>query len=164
MRPASHMPAEAMITIGPFRWLSRRESSQLPQILDVLRAEVERVLVHQAAGLRRVGVGMIAVDLGQARGQRAVDVDRDRAHLVHGEELLKAVDHALGAPQAEGRDDDLALETGRPGDDGVQLLHQAVVGIELAVAVGAFGNQDIDVLDRAWDRAGDAYCGGPGRR
>ena len=91
---------------------------------------------------------MIAVDLGQARGQRAVDVDRDRPHLVDGEQLLKAVNHALGAPQAEGRDDDLALQPGGPGDDGVQLLHQAVVGIELAVAVGALGDQDIDVLDR----------------
>ena len=62
---------------------------------------------------------MIAVDLGQARGQRAVDVDRDRAHLVHGEELLKTVNHALGTTQAEGRDDDLALQTGGPGDDRV---------------------------------------------
>ena len=91
---------------------------------------------------------MIAMNLGQARGQRAVDVDRDRADLVNREELLKTVDHALGAPQAEGRNHDLALQTGRPGDDGVQLLHQAVVGIELAVAVGALGNQNIDVLNR----------------
>ncbi len=91
---------------------------------------------------------MIAVDLGQPRGQRAVDVDRDRPHLVNREQLLKAVDHALGAPQAEGGDDDLALKPGRPGDDRVQLLDQPVVGIELAVAVGALGNQDIDVLDR----------------
>ncbi len=63
----------------------------------------------------RVGVGMIAVDLGQARGQRAVDVDRDRPHLVDREQLLKAVDHALGAAQAEGGDDDLALKTAWPG-------------------------------------------------
>ena len=116
--------------------------------LDVLRAEVERVLVHQAAGLRRVGLGMVAVDLGQAHGQRAVDVDRDRPDLVQREELLEAVDHPLGPAQAEGRDDDLALQPDRPGDDRVQLLDQPVVRIELAVAVGALGDQDVDVLDR----------------
>ena len=115
-------------------------------------------------GLRCVGIGMIAVDLGQPGGQRAVDVDRDRPHLVNREELLKAVDHPLGAAQAEGRDHDLALEPGRPGDDRVQLLHQAVVGIEFAIAVGALGDQNVDVLDRAWDRAKGGYCGAPGRR
>ena len=89
---------------------------------------------------------MVAVDLGQAVGQGAVHVDRDRPHLVDGEEFLEAVDHPLGAAQAEGRDDDLALQPRGPGDDGVKLLHQAVVGVELAVAVGALGDQDVDVL------------------
>ena len=42
----------------------------------------------------------------------------------------------------------LLCKPGRPGDDRVQLLDQPVVGIELAVAVGALGNQDVDVLDR----------------
>ena len=80
-------------------------------------------------------------------GQRAVDVDRDRPDLVDGEELLEAVDHPLGPPQAEGRDHDLALEPDGPRDDRVELLDQLVVRVELAVAVGALGDQDVDVLD-----------------
>ena len=60
---------------------------------------------------------------------------------------MQAVDHALGSTQAEGRDHDLALETSRAGDDGVQLLHQTVVRIELAIAVRALGDQKVDVLN-----------------
>ena len=153
-----------MITIGPFRWLSRRESSQLCAELDVLGAEVERVLVHQAAGVGRVGLGVVAVDLGQAGGQRAVDVDRDRPDLVDREELLEAVDHPLGPAQAEGRDHDLALEPGGPGDDRVQLLDQPVVGVELAIAVGALRDQDVDVLDERRVGQQAACSAGPGRR
>ena len=87
------------------------------------------------------------MDLGQPRGQRAVDVDRNRPDLVHAEELLKAVDHALGSTQAEGGNHDLALKPGRAGDDRVQLLDQSVVGIELAIAVGALRDQHVDVLN-----------------
>ena len=107
---------------------------------------------------------MVAVDLGQAHGQRAVDVDRDRPDLVDREQLLEAVDHPLGPAQAEGRDHDLALQPGGPGDDRVELLDQPVVGIELAVAVGALRDQDVDVLDDASGRAAGACSGGPGRR
>ena len=53
----------------------------------------------------------------------------------------------LGSPQAEGGNHDLALKPGGPGDDRVQLLDQPVVGIELAVAVRALGNQNVDVLN-----------------
>ena len=67
--------------------------------------------------------------------------------MCDGEELLEAVDHPLRPAQAEGRDDDLALEPGGPGDDRVELLDQPVVGVELAVAVGALGDEDVDVLD-----------------
>ena len=107
---------------------------------------------------------MVAVDLGQPRGQRAVDVDRDRPDLVQREELLKAVDHPLGPAQAEGRDHDLALEPGCPRDDRVQLLDQPVVRVELAVAVGALGDQDVDILDRRRVGQEMRVRGGPGRR
>ena len=82
MRPASHMPAEATMTIGPFMWLSRRESSQLPQYSTYF--EPNRAgLCPSGAGQRRVGIGMIAMDLGQSRGQGAIDVDRDRPDFVN---------------------------------------------------------------------------------
>ncbi len=90
---------------------------------------------------------MVAMDLGQPGCKRAIDVDRNRPHLVQREELLQAVNHALGAGQAERRDHDLALQADRPRDDGVQLLDQPIVGIELAIAVSAFRHQDVDILD-----------------
>ena len=138
------------MTIGPVQVVEPPRVVPGLAELDVPRAEVKRVPVHDAAGVGRVGLGMVAVDLGQAVGQRAVDVDRNRPDLVDGEQLLEAVDHPLGSAQAEGRDDDLALQPRGPGDDRVELLHQAVVGVELAVAVGALGDQDVDV----WTRAG----------
>ena len=91
---------------------------------------------------------MLAVDVGQARGQRAVHEHGDRPDLVHREELLEAVDHPLGPPQAERRDHHLALQPDGPRDDRVELLDQPVVRVELAIAVGALRDEDVDVLDR----------------
>ena len=100
------------------------------------------------ARVGRIGFGMVAVDLGKAIGQWAVHVDRDRPHLVDGEQFLEAEDHPLGSAQAESGDDDLALQPRGPGDDGMELLHQAIVGVELAVAVSAFRDKDVDVANR----------------
>ncbi len=89
------------------------------------------------------------MDFGEPQRQGTVYINGDRADLVQGVQLLKAVNHPLGSPQAERRDDDLALEPRGSGDDRVQLLHQAIVRIELAITVGALGDQYINALNRS---------------
>ena len=96
----------------------------------------------------RIGVGVVAVNLREPIGQRAVHVDGNRPHLVDGKELHETEDHPLGSPQAERRDDHLALVSHGPGDDRVKLFHQAVIRVEFAIAVGALRDQDVDVSHR----------------
>ena len=105
------------------------------------------LLLHEPARVEGVGLGVLAVDIGEAGGQRAIDEDGDRLDLVLVEEFEEAVDHALGAAEAEGGDDDAAAEAGGAGDDGVKLLDERVVGVERAGAVGALGDEDVDIAN-----------------
>ena len=86
------------------------------------------------------------MDIGQSGRERAIDVDRDRPDAMHGEEFLEAVDHPLGASQAERGDHDLASEPGGTRHDGVKLLDQGVIGLKFTIAVSGFRDEDIDIL------------------
>ncbi len=102
-----------------------------------------------AQGLRFVVeiFGIHLEDAGDGVGHGAVDVDGDGGDFAAVAQMDEVVDDFLGAAEGEGGDEDLAA-AGEGAHDAFAEFLAGVEGVVVeAVAVGGFGDDDVDVLE-----------------
>ena len=87
-------------------------------------------------------------NLGGVHAERTVHVDREGWQPAGLDELVQRVNEQLRSAHRERRDDHLAAVVQCAGEQRLDLVRQTGVSRVLAVAVGAFDEQHVDVLDR----------------
>ena len=92
-------------------------------------------------------VGILFKDAGDGLGHGAVDEDGDGRDFAAVAELDEVVDDFLGAAEGERGDEDLAAAA-EGADDAVAQFLAGIEGVVVeTVAVGGFGDENIDVLE-----------------
>ena len=128
---------------GPLLVVERLGQLARLHVVHAVRMEGIPAFADELLGLGVVALGVVHEGRGGLPGQRRVDEDGDLGNGLPPAQAGQRVDEILGAPDAEGRHEDLAAGALHAAEDGHERLFRVLDGLVLAQAVGGLREDDV---------------------